>query len=137
MRAAVVFFVGSSRDKMVQTSKALARGIESQGNQVDIVDGDRDVNTKLTIYEYICVGTEAVSVFGGKIPARVQSFLASAGMVSGKRSFAFVLKKAIGAPKALARLMGRMEHEGMYLKYSEVLSSPEHAEEVGKRLHVD
>ncbi len=136
MRTAVIFFAGKSRSKILNISRALARGIEKQGHQVDIIDGDRDVNTKLTIYQYIAIGTEAISSFGGKIPEKVANFLASAGMISGKRSFAFVLKSTMGTQKALSRLMKSMESEGMYLKYSEILNSDAEAEEVGKRLHI-
>jgi hypothetical protein len=103
---------------------------------VDIIDGDRDVNARLTIYQYIAVGTEPTSTLGGKIPDKIGQFLSSSGMVAGKRSYAFVTKSAFGAAKALARLMKSMEKEGMFLKYSSVLSSPQEAEEIGKRLHI-
>ena len=68
MRTAVVFIPQSHRDKLLEISKALATGIEAQGHTVDIIDGSRDVNTKLTIYEYVAIGTEVTSLFGGKIP---------------------------------------------------------------------
>ena len=135
MRVAVIFFAGLKRDKLVEISRALAKGLESQGHHVDLIDGDRDVNTKLTIYGYIAVGTSAVSFIGGKIPEKVPSFLANSGIVSGKRSFAYVAKAGIRIVKTMSKLMQTMEHEGMYLKYSEVLSSPEEAEAIGKRLH--
>jgi len=136
MRAAVVFFALSSRDRVLSIARSLARGMESQGHQVDIVDGTRDVNTKLTIYQYLAVGTEPAGNFGGKIPEKVGHFLNSSGMVAGKRSFAFVIKNLAGASKALSRLMKSMEKEGMFIKYSAILSSAQEAEEVGKRLHV-
>ena len=116
MRVAVIFFSGKSRDKLLKISKSLAAGIESQGHQVDIVDGDHDVNTKLTIYKYLAIGTESISIFGGKIPEKVTHFLSQAGVVTGKRSFAFVLKTFFGSTRALFRLMRGMEKEGMYLK---------------------
>ena len=136
MRTAVVFFSGNSREQILNLSRALARGIEAQGNQVDIVDGNHDINTKLTIYKYIAVGTEQISTLGGKIPQQVNQFLNSSGMVSGKRCFAFVPKKMLGAGKALSRLMKVMEKEGMYLKNSSIFTSAQEAEEVGKRLHI-
>jgi menaquinone-dependent protoporphyrinogen IX oxidase len=136
MRVAVVFVPQAKRDKLLEISKALAAGIEAQGHQTDIVDASRDVNTKLTIYEYIAIGTEVVSLFGGKIPEKVSEFLRASGSVAGKRSFAFVVKKAIGAEKGLQRLMKQMESEGMFLKFSEVLSSPAEATEIGKRLKI-
>jgi len=136
MRAAVVFFAMNSRNKILNITKSLARGIESQGHQVDIIDGLHDVNAKLTMYQYIAVGSEPVSNFSGKIPEKVGHFLSSSGMVAGKRSFAFITKNAFGASKALTRLMKNMEKEGMFLKYSSILNSPQEAEEIGKRLHI-
>lgn len=136
MRVAVIFVPQQKRDKLLEISKALAAGIQSQGHQVDIVDASRDVNTKLTIYAYVAIGTEVVSLFGGKIPAKVSEFLRSSGTVVGKRSFAFVTKKAIGADKGLQRLMKQMESEGMFLKFSDVLSSSAEATEIGKRLNI-
>lgn len=137
MRAAVVFFAGSGRDRILSLARALARGMEAQGHQVDVVDGDRDVNAKITIHQYVAVGAEPVAGWGGKISDRVGQFLSSAGMVAGKRSFAFVPGKLVGAGRALTRLMKSMEKEGMYLKFSSVLGSAQEAEEVGKRLHLD
>ena len=136
MRVAVVFFTEKSREKLINISKSLAEGIKSQGHQVDLIDGDRDVNTRLTIYKYIAVGTEAVTSIGGKIPEKVAVFLSAAGVVSGKRCFAFILKKFFGSTKALFRLMKGMEKEGMFLKYSEIIQSDVEAEEIGKRLQV-
>ncbi len=100
------------------------------------MDGDHDVNTKLTIYQYLAIGTEPLSSFSGKIPDKVGHFLSSAGMVAGKRSFAFVTKNAFGSNKALTRLMKNMEIEGLYLKNSNIFNSPVEAEEIGKRLHI-
>ncbi len=136
MRVAVVFVPGGSRDKLLRISKALAQGMEQQGHRVDLVDGSRDVNTKLTIYEYICVGTEPASTFGGKIPEKVHMYLSAAGTVAGKRSFAFVIKRGLSTVRALSRLMKTMEGEGMFLKFSEILISPEEATEIGKRLKI-
>jgi flavorubredoxin len=136
MRTVVVYFSGSNRNRILTLAKALARGMESQGHQVDIVDGDHDVNTKLTVYQYLAVGTEPLSGLGGKIPVKIGQFLNSAGMVAGKKSFAFVQKNVAGAGKALSRLMKTMEKEGMFIKNSTVLNSPEEAEAVGRKLHI-
>ncbi|MFO8063358.1 MAG: flavodoxin family protein [Spirochaetota bacterium] len=136
MRVATVFFPYRNRDRLATLARALARGIEAQGHDVDVIDGTRDVNTKLTMYGYIAVGTEATNLFGGKIPQRVEEFLSSAGIVGGKKSYAFVRKRAIGGNKTLKRLMTVMEHEGMFLKISNALHSPDEAEEIGKRLSI-
>jgi flavodoxin len=136
MRTAVVFFSTTSRDRILGLAKGLAKGIEGQGHQADIIDGDRDVNAKLTIYQYLAIGTEPASGFGGKIPEKVSQFIGSSGMVSGKRSFAFVSKNTFGAGKALSRLMRSMEQEGMFIKNSAIIASAAEAEEIGKRLHI-
>jgi menaquinone-dependent protoporphyrinogen IX oxidase len=117
-------------------AKALARGIEGQGNHVDVFDGAKDTNVKLTMYQYVVIGAEPAGALGGKIPLSVTPFLAAAGMVSGKKSYAFVSRAAIGAEKSLSVLMKSMEKEGMFLKNSDVLRSPLEAEEIGRRLHV-
>ncbi len=136
MRVAIVFIAENRREKLLAVTKGLAKGLESQGHQVDIIDGNRDVNTKLTVYNYIAVGTEAVSLIGGKIPEKVTNYLANGGMISGKRSFAFVIKTFLGATRALLRLMKTMEGEGMFIKYSQIMQTELEAEEIGKRLHV-
>jgi menaquinone-dependent protoporphyrinogen IX oxidase len=136
MRVAVVYFSGRRREKLATLAKALAKGIERQGNQVDVIDGARGANVKLTIYSYIAVGAEGEGAFGGKIPEQARTFLAASGIVSGKKSYAFVLKSPFGAAKAVAALMRCMEAEGMFLKSSDILRSPAEAEEIGKRLRV-
>ena len=136
MRVVIVFFSEGKRDKLLEISRALASGIEAQGHTVDLVDGAHDVNSRLTVYEYIVVGTEIVSNFGWKIPDKVGQFLKSSGMIAGKRSFAFVLKGRLGVTKGLQRLMKVMEGEGMFLKFSEILTSAAEAAEIGKRLRI-
>lgn len=136
MRIAILYFAGPKRQQLVEISRSLARGIEEQGHHVDIIDAARDVNTKLTIYNYIAIGTAATSFFGGKISGSIQRFLANSGMVSGKRCFAFIAKSGLRNGKTLRKLMDVMEHEGMYLKYSEVFVQPGEAEAVGRKLHI-
>jgi len=135
MRVAVVFIGVKYREKLIGLAKSLQKGLQAQGHQVDLVDGSKDVNTKLTGHEYIAVGSESIS-FGGKIPDKVSEYLGIAGMISGKRSYAFIVKKGFGTEKALDRLMKAMEAEGMYIKNSDIITSPEEAEVLGKRLHV-
>jgi hypothetical protein len=47
-----------------------------------------------------------------------------------------VSKATFGSMKALSRLMKSMEKEGMLIKNSSILASPQEAQEIGKRLHV-
>ncbi len=82
MRVAVVFFSGRNREKIRDLANGLARGIGKQGNQVDVFDGGRDTNVKLTIYQYIVIGMEPSGSFSGKgagfgagFPCRLRSGL--------------------------------------------------------------
>ncbi len=134
MRVAVLFFGGGKREATADIARGLVDGFEKAGHQVDLVDGDRDVNTKLTAYGYIAVGTASMSLFGGKIDARITEYLSNAGMIGGKKSFAFVTNGPFGAQKALSRLMATLEHEGLFIRFSETLRSREEAAMIAGRL---
>jgi hypothetical protein len=136
MRVAVIFFSGQNRERLMRLARAVARGIEKQGNTVDTFDGQKDGGVRLTTYQYVAVGAEPLGTFGGKIPDAARTFLASAGLVAGKKSYAFVPHAAFGAAKSLAALMKSMEGEGMLIKTSDILRSPAEAEEIGSRLHI-
>ena len=136
MRLCIVFFGSNHRNQMLKISEGLAKGLEAKGHFIDIIDGEHDVNKRLSMYSYIVLGAVAEGGFGGKINEKISTYLSNAGVVSGKRSFAFILKKGLRLTKTLQRLMAVMEHEGMFIKYSDILSTPEEAEEVGKRLHI-
>jgi len=136
MRAGIVFFSVMNRERILSLVRSLARGIEAQGHQVDIIDGNHDIQAKLTMYQYIAIGTETLSNLSSKIPGKIGQFLGASGMIAGKRCFAFVTKNLFGSGKALSRLMKLMEQEGMFIKNSLVLNSTAEAEEVGKKLQI-
>jgi hypothetical protein len=136
MRAAVVFFSGRSNDRIGDLARALAKGMERQGHTVDVIDGTKDTGSRLTVHQYLAVGAASTGTFGGKVPEAVKTFLAAAGTVAGKKSYAFIPKATFGTAKALAALMKCMEGEGMFLKNSDILRSPAEAEEIGKRLRM-
>lgn len=136
MRVAVVFFAEQQKSKMQTLTDGLVKGIESQGHQVDLINGEKDVNSKLTIYSYIVVGAVAASPFGGKINEKIGKYIGESGMVAGKRCFAFTPKYGIRTGKTLSRLMSVMEKEGMFLKFSSVINNKEEAEAIGKKLRI-
>lgn len=136
MKVGIVVYYDSSKNRILEIAKGLAEGIAGNGHNVDIIDAVLESEKKVSFYEYLIVGTEAITAFGGKIPEKLKIYLASCGMVSGKRSFAFILKKGLRTGKTLNTLMKAMEFEGMFLKYSEVLKRKEEAREIGKRLHI-
>lgn len=137
MRAAVLFFGGSRRDRVAEVARGVAEGIEREGHQVDLIDGDHDTGRKLTVYEYLAVGTAPTGLFGGAIDPKVGEYLAQAGTVLGKKSFAFVLKTPLGAQKGLSNLMKTMEGQGLFLRFSEILRSREEAAHMARRLKLE
>ena len=117
--------------------KAIAKGLEEQGHSVDVFNMYTDSDRKLSYYDYVVVGCNSTSSFGGKIPEIIRTFLSRAGQVSGKRCFAFVTKGGLRSQKTLSLLMKAMEGEGMYLKFSDCLKKPDAAYALGKRLNVE
>ena len=132
-----ILYAGRNREdsKLKTISDSLAHGIASQGHQVDVVN-IYDGETRLTPYDYVVIGSEPVSFFSAAVPANIQKFLAQAGTVSGKRCFAFITG-GLRKNRTLLNLMKVMEGEGMILKLSEVITKPDMATAIGKRLNVE
>jgi menaquinone-dependent protoporphyrinogen IX oxidase len=136
MRVAVVYFQ-SGYGEVKKTAEALARGISAGNHMVDLINGETDTDKKLTGYQYLVIGGAPISFFSGKISERISPYLKNSGMLSGKRSYAFIRKKGLASSKALKNLMIEMEKEGMMLKISDVLYSSIEAEAAGKKLHIN
>lgn len=138
MRVCILYAAAGNENKTLKAmAGALSEGISSQGHDVELFDMRLEGQKIVSYYDYIIVGTEAVGLWGGKIPPIVSSFLKQAGTVSGKRSMAFITKGGVRKQKTLSVLMKTMEAEGMYLKTSDILRKPDYARVVGKRLHID
>ncbi|MBN2735994.1 MAG: hypothetical protein JXR70_03375 [Spirochaetales bacterium] len=120
---------------MINVTKGLVKGIEAQGHQVELIDGLKSMDKKLTVYQYIVIGAEAISIFG-KISEKLTLFLSQAGQIMGKKSSAFILHSPLGSTKAIETLMKAMEKEGMFLKFSDIIRTQDEAEEIGKNLHI-
>jgi hypothetical protein len=118
-------------------SEALQKGVEKQGYSVDIITTDELGVKRLTGYGYLLVGTTAQGILGGKVDPRLKNLLEQAGVLSGKRASAFLVKPGIRSNKTLRNLMAIMEAQGLYLKNSAVFSIPEDADYFGKRLHIE
>jgi len=133
MRIAVIS-APSFRKVPPEYVKALAKGMESMGHRVDIMDAWTEDGFRLPGYEYIAIVTEPVSFFSGKIPDAVAKMLSAGSSLVGKKSAAFVKKGGLFTGRALVNLMRAMEKEGMMVNWSEVLLNPEHAQALGKRI---
>ena len=134
MRIAVVS-IPSQRKEVPEYVKSLAKGMESMGHRVDILDGWTEDGFRLPGYEYISVCAEAVSFWGGKMPEALPKILGCGSGLVGKKSAAFLKKTGpFFINKALSNLMKAMEREGMLINWSEILLNPPHAEALGKRI---
>ena len=134
MRIAVIS-VPAQRKGIPDYVNSLARGMESMGHRVDILDAWTENGFRLPGYEYIAVCAEAVSAWGGKMPEPLSKILSAGSGLVGKKSAAFLKKKGfLFINKALTNLMKAMEKEGMLINWSEILLNAPHAQALGKRI---
>jgi hypothetical protein len=114
--------------------RSLAKGMESMGHRVDIVDAWTEDGMRLPGYEYIAVVTEPNSFFSGKITTNISKILAAGSSLTGKKSAAFIKKTGLFYNRAIANLMRAMEKEGMAINWFDIIFNPPHAEALGKRI---
>jgi hypothetical protein len=130
----VVISVPAARKAPPDYVTALAKGMESMGHRVDIMDAWTEDGFRLPGYEYIAIAAEAVSFFSGKIPEPLPRLLSAGSSLGGKKSAAFIKKGGLFTGRALTNLMRAMEKEGMLVNWSDILFNPSHAESLGKRI---
>lgn len=135
MRVGIVCCCNGDK-KILEYAQGFVKGIEKQGEYAEIVDMEKDPDKKLTIFNYLIVGTGAASPFSGKIPGKVRTFLKNSGNISGKRCVAFTNKKGLFSGKRVLNLMKAMEAEGMFLKNSYTLKSAADAEAFAAKLKI-
>ncbi len=134
MRICIAY--SGANKKIEEMAKSLYKGLEQQGfNLIDIVDIDKDSDKKLTGYKYILFGCGKVSTFSNQIPRGFNNFLKNCGHITGKHAYIFT-SKGFFAQGFLSKLMAELEKEGVVLKTSSVLRSPEEARVIGSRLHI-
>jgi hypothetical protein len=133
--ASVIYFGSRTDGNIRKLAESLSDGIERQGISVRCIDGDRCIGDKISS-RYIAVVAAPESGLGISIPLNVKRFLEQAGNMSGKRSFAFIASRGLRKQKNLLELMSIMESEGLYLKRSEILKTPDQAQTTGSELHI-
>ena len=133
MRIAIVS-VPAEKKKTPDYVEDLAKGMESMGHRVDIIDGWTEDGIKLPAYEYITVVTQPISFFSGKIPENTAKLLAAGSSLVGKKGAAFIKKSGLFTNRALINLMKAMEKEGMRVNWSDILFNGPHAQALGKRI---
>lgn len=134
MRVCVLYADQPSAKICKELADALAKGIESQGHFVDLIEIGQNKGKNLTTYDYIALGATPTSFFGKSFDNKVATFLKQNGNVGGKRSFAFIPNKGLRKTKSLQTLMMIMEKEGMFVTFSEVIKSVSEAKLIGSQL---
>jgi hypothetical protein len=131
----IVVSVPAQRKGIPDYVRALAKGMESMGHTVDVLDAWTEDGFRLPAYEYIAVCAEPVSGWGGKMPEALPKVLGAGSGLVGKKSAAFLKKRGpFFVNKALYGLMKAMEKEGMKINWSEIILSVPQAEALGKRV---
>jgi len=133
MRIAIVS-APSVRKEPPDYVKGLAKGMESMGHRVDVINAWTEDCMRLPGYEYISVVAEPLSFFSGKIPECIAKALAAGSSLAGKKSAAFVKKSGLFTNRALFNVMKAMEKEGMRVNWSDILFNEPHAEAMGKHI---
>ena len=137
MKVCVLYAAKSNNNSNIKKiATAIAKGVEQQNHLVDIIDMKLDEGKVVSYYDYIIVGAEGTTTFGGQIPSIVRSFLEKSGSISGKRCMAFVCKAGLRGNKTLQTLMKLMEEQGMFLKTSDIIKNEQQAVAIGKRIHI-
>lgn len=138
IRCAVVFFAAKPGNGLRVLSQALADGLKDRGFEVLVADGLKSLDLKLSGFKYLLIGTDVRSWFKGTIDRRISEFLSSAGMIQGKKCFAFVSKGSpFSTQKTLANLMKALEFEGMILQLSDVFADAPSARTLAAKLKIE
>lgn len=134
MKSVVLYADSGQKTTAKELAKALSKGIQKQGADCDLIDVKREGDARIAMYQYVAIVATPTSLWGGKIDPVFAAFLRQNGSVAGKRCSAFVSKNSIRKTKTLQALFKVMEQEGMYLTYSDILTSASQAQVSGTRL---
>ena len=133
MRVAVVYFGAS--EKLSVLAQAYAEGVTKQGHSVTTIDGLKE-SVNLFVYEYLILGTEPMSLFSSKIDIAVWQNLKNMGHIDGRATYAFLLKKGLGANRSLQLWMKWLESCGLLLMLSDIVVRASEAKYIGERIHI-
>lgn len=133
-KVAVVYYASKTDSKIEKFSKALAEGLQEQGDTVGVFNLRLADDFRAALYEYVCFGSEAESFFSSKIPASFGKRLEQLSNLEGKRAMAFSEKKLFFPVKLSNRLMKIVESQGVFLRNTAIFDSVEEAKLFGTKL---
>lgn len=130
MRIAVIYFSKIKQNKLEETAQALCRGFEESGNSVTLINGNYDINTNLTMFEFLALGTNSeISLYSKK--KEILSFFNQAGILMGKRGFLFFRKRTLPLRFFKSEIITRFIREGLNLEKNRFFPNKQCAYEAG------
>lgn len=136
MQVCILYCGVDQNTKLKALADSIATGINKNGHQTAVLNALVDTDKRLTIYDYLVVLSEPISLFSSKVPSYIVKFLENAGMVSGKRC-ACLISGGFRKNKALLNLMRDVESQGIIIKIGEFLKNSDEGRAFGSHLNVE
>ena len=136
MRIAVLIYPMSNPERLTLLAKSFIAGLQGQGHLVEMFNIRTDANIRLGVYDYLCFGSQGGSLLSGRIDPALTKQLDGLSGCSGKRSFAFIGKKAFFSESVLKGLMKAMESQGLFIRNSAIFATADEARLLGSTLEV-
>lgn len=134
MRIGIAYFADKN-SRFIELVKSIEKAVIERGHQAQIIDL-KTAKASLSMFNFLIIGCNTLSMFGGKIPDQIKNSIKQSGGMSGKHCFAFVDKK-LGSFKTLSNLMKILEQEGIIIFSSEVLLTKDHAYRTIKEIIIE
>ncbi|OJF76894.1 MAG: hypothetical protein BKP49_04830 [Treponema sp. CETP13] len=134
MRVLILHFLDTRNAKNITILRNLQAASENNGHQVTLMNAKDVGNLQFPMYEYVCIVTKSAKLFGAKLPSQMGEILNKHGTLSGKKGCSLVVKGGFSSDKMNTLVMKAMEKEGIFIDYSQVIESPEHAKSIGKKI---
>src|SRR4030042_1361246 len=102
MRIGIAYYADKN-SKFIDLVKGIEKAVIERGFQAQIIDL-KVTKSSLSMFNFLIIGCNTISMFGGKIPDQLRNSIKQSGNMSSKHCFAFVDKK-LGSFKTLSNLM--------------------------------
>jgi len=134
MRIGIAYYADKN-SKFIDLVKGIEKAVIEKGFQAQLIDL-KVTKSSLSMFNFLIIGCNTISMFGGKIPDQLRNSIKQSGNMSSKHCFAFVDKK-LGSFKTLSNLMKILEQEGIIIFSSEVLQTKDHAYKITKEIIIE
>jgi len=127
MRVAIIYYSVYNKKKIENIAKTMVAPLENKGHNVTLINIQQTDKSRLSIYEFLIIGTESLSFFSSKISIEIKNYLNQVGNITGKKCYVWVIKKFFNQ-KTLNNLMKLLESQGLTMYLSDYFISKKEAE---------